>query len=762
MSAKIYTIPNLASNKFGIMDITYVYILIVVALALLAVSDLAIGVANDAVNFLNSAVGSKVAPMRVILIVASIGVVVGATFSSGMMEVARKGIFTPAAFSFVDIMILFVAVMVADVILLDLFNTLGLPTSTTVSIIFDLLGAAVGVAVIKVMNNPDLGPISGFLNSANALTIVSSILISIVIAFTIGSIVMYITRLIFSFNYEKNLKYLGAIWGGIAITAITYFMIVKGAKGSSIMSEETVDWILNNTLKVMAVCFIGFTIILQILYSVFNINILKVIVLVGTFALAMAFAGNDLVNFIGVPLAGYESFKLWVASGLSPDALYMSGLEGEVRTPLFFLLISGLVMVLALWFSKKARTVTQTELNLSRQTEGAERFDSNVFSRALVRQGMGLNRFFTFVLPDKFISWVNSRFNQEEAIARQLSTGAQFDYLRASVNMVVASALIAIGTSYKLPLSTTYVTFMVAMATALADRSWGRESAVNRISGVITVIVGWFITGLAAFTLSMLVAIFLMKTGFPGIIIVLLITIAVMVFSNRAHKRMSEKVSANEVSERVKSDDYVIECQGYLVNQMILLSSFYDKSIMGLMKEDRKKLKALKKDIGNMNAEIKSRKDSVALFIKRVSDEHIEAGAYYVQVFDYLRETGHSLTYLNGPILNHIENNHPPFTLTQHKELRGLSLEFNEFSNFLIYVLKSNNFDEIKGSFYKQAVLLESIENIKKKQLSRIKKGESSTKTGILYLNILSETKSLVLQMGNVMKAYRDFSRSMK
>jgi len=744
------------------MDITYVYILIVIALALLAVSDLAIGVANDAVNFLNSAVGSKVASMRVILIIASLGVLVGATFSSGMMEVARKGIFVPSAFSFVDIMILFIAVMVADIILLDLFNTLGLPTSTTVSIIFDLLGAAVGVAIIKVSQNPDLGPVSGFINSANALTIVSGILISIVVAFTIGSAVMYVTRLIFSFNFEKNLKYLGSIWGGLAITAITYFMIVKGAKGSSLMSEETVDWILSNTLKVMAVSFVGFTILLQILRSVFKINILKVIVLVGTFALAMAFAGNDLVNFIGVPLAGYESFKLWVVSGLSPDALYMSGLEGEVKTPLLFLLLSGLVMVLALWFSKKARTVTQTELNLSRQTEGAERFDSNVFSRALVRQGMGLNRFFTFVLPDKFILWVNSRFNQEEAIAHQIATGAQFDYLRASVNMVVASALIAIGTSYKLPLSTTYVTFMVAMATALADRSWGRESAVNRISGVITVIVGWFITGMAAFTLSLLVAMFLMKTGFPGIIIILLITVTIMVFSNRAHKRRSEKANSAEVTEKTKSDDYVIECQSYLVNQIILLSSFYDKSIMGLMKEDRKRLKALKKDIGSMNTEIKSRKDTVAQFIKRVSDERIEAGAYYVQVFDYLRETGHSITYLNGPILNHIENNHPPFTLTQQKELRGLSLEFNEYSNFLIYVLKSNNFDEIKGSFYKQAVIIESIENIKKKQLSRIKKGESSTKNGILYLNILSETKSLVLQMGNVMKAYRDFSKSMK
>jgi len=746
------------------MDITYVYIAIVIILALLAVSDLAIGVANDAVNFLNSAIGSKVASMRVILVIASVGVVVGATFSSGMMEVARKGIFIPGAFTFVDIMILFVAVMVADVILLDLFNTLGLPTSTTVSIIFDLLGAAVGVALIKVGKNPELGPVSGFINSANALTIVSGILISIVIAFTVGAVVMYFTRLIFSFNYEKNLKYLGSVWGGIAITAITYFIVVKGAKGSSIMNEDIVSWILSNTMKVLWICFIGFTIFLQILHSIFRINILKVIVLVGTFALAMAFAGNDLVNFIGVPLAGYESFKLWVASGAGPESLYMTGLAGAVKTPIIFLLFSGLVMVLALWFSKKARSVTQTELNLSRQTEGVERFESNVFSRALVRQGVGLNRFFTFILPDKFIKWVDGRFNQEEAKIRQLSSGAQFDYLRASVNMVVASALIAVGTSLKLPLSTTYVTFMVAMATALADRSWGRESAVNRISGVITVIAGWFFTAFAAFTISLLIAVFLMKTGIPGIVIVLLSTLAILFYSYRLHKKRVEKddYAEAQVTVGVKTENTVADCQGYIVNHMIMLSGFFDKSILLLFKEDRKLLKVLKKDISKMNSDIKAKKDAISAFIRKISDDHIEAGVHYVQVFDYLRETGHSITHLNSPVLSHIENNHPPFSLTQQKELRGLSIELNEYSNFLIYILKSNNFEEIKSSLIMQSKLLESIESKNKSQLSRIKKGESSRKASIVYLNIVAETKNLVLQMGNIVKAYRDFSKSMK
>ncbi|MFO7574526.1 MAG: inorganic phosphate transporter [Bacteroidales bacterium] len=462
-----------------------VYIFVLIALALLAISDLAIGVANDAVNFLNSAFGSKVAPVKVILLIASIGVIIGATFSSGMMEVARKGIFNPSAFSFSHIMIIFVAVMITDILLLDLFNTLGLPTSTTVSIIFELLGASVGVAIIIVSADPEKSGIAGYINSSGALTIIAGILISIVVAFTIGLVIQSITRVIFSFNYESNFRYLGSIWGGIAITAITYFIVIKGAKGSALMGPETVEWIMNNTGKLMLFSLAGWTLMLQILYSLFRVNILKIIVLIGTFSLAMAFAGNDLVNFIGVPLAGYEAFKLWVASGEAPEIFSMTGLAGAVKTPVVFLLLSGLIMVLALWFSKKARSVTQTEINLSRQDEGFERFESTQLSRVLVRQGIGIGRFFNFILPGRLIAWIDSRFDITESARQHKETGAKFDLLRASVNLAVASALIAIGTSYKLPLSTTYVTFMVAMATALADRSWGRESAVYRISGVV-------------------------------------------------------------------------------------------------------------------------------------------------------------------------------------------------------------------------------------------------------------------------------------
>jgi phosphate/sulfate permease len=741
-----------------------VYIFVLIALALLAISDLAVGVANDAVNFLNSAFGSKVAPVKTVLLIASLGVLIGATFSSGMMEVARKGIFNPAAFSFSHVMIIFVAVMITDIILLDLFNTLGLPTSTTVSIIFELLGASVGVALVIVSADPESSGIAGYINSSGALTIIAGILLSIVVAFTVGMVIQYITRVIFSFNYERNFRYLGSIWGGIAITAITYFILIKGAKGSSLMKPEIVEWIMHNTGRLLIFSLAGWTLLLQILYTLFRVNILKIIVLVGTFSLAMAFAGNDLVNFIGVPLAGYESFKLWVASGEAPEMFSMTGLAGSVKTPTAFLLLSGLVMVLALWFSKKARSVTKTEINLSRQDEGLERFESTHFSRVLVRQGVGIGKFLNFILPERIITWLDSRFDPTESEKRQKMQGAKFDLLRASVNLTVASALIAIGTSYKLPLSTTYVTFMVAMATALADRSWGRESAVYRISGVVTVVLGWFVTAFAAFTLSLLVALFLSKTGLIGIAILIPVVVTIIIYSYLAHRKRVKKEEIKEqnfIASTENIADYVPECQNFLISNIIMMSGLVDKSIIGLIREDRKRLRKVRKSVADMNQEIKRRKDSVHTFIRRLSDEHLESGAFYVQIFDYLREAGHSITYLTGPVFNHVENNHPPLTINQQKELRGLSLEFNEYGNFIIYILKSGNFDEITGLLSKQAAFVETIESIKKKQLSRIKKGESGTKAGVLYLNILNESKNLALQLGNLVKAYRDFSRSM-
>ncbi|MCD4744752.1 MAG: inorganic phosphate transporter, partial [Bacteroidales bacterium] len=454
-----------------------IYLILIIVLFALAISDLIVGVSNDAVNFLNSAIGSKVAPFNVIMIIAALGILVGATFSGGMMEIARKGIFHPEHFYFSEIMIIFLAVMITDVILLDTFNTFGMPTSTTVSIVFELLGAAVAVSIIKITNSPDALELSEYINTAKALAIITGILLSVVLAFSIGAIIQYLVRILFSFDYKKNLKYFGAIWGGIAITAITYFILIKGAKGASFMSDDAKQLIRENTLTIIGVSFFAWTIILLLLTWVSKINILKLIVLVGTFALAMAFAGNDLVNFIGVPLAGYESFKEFIANpAADPNMFPMLKLAGKVKTPTLFLIIAGLIMAVTLWLSRKARTVTETEIGLSRQDVGQERFGSSYFARSIVRNTRSFATRLNFLIPKSITNKIDKQFDQTVYKQKQKALGANapaFDMVRASVNLVVASILISFATSLKLPLSTTYVTFMVAMGTSLSDRAWG-------------------------------------------------------------------------------------------------------------------------------------------------------------------------------------------------------------------------------------------------------------------------------------------------
>ncbi|NQU85257.1 MAG: inorganic phosphate transporter, partial [Mariniphaga sp.] len=473
------------------------YLILVVILFALAISDLIVGVSNDAVNFLNSAIGSKAARKWVIYTVASLGVLVGATFSSGMMEVARKGIFHPDMFVFSEIMVIFLAVMITDIILLDTFNTFGLPTSTTVSIVFELLGAAVAVSLVKIYSSDgSLVELAKYINSGKALAIITGILLSVFVAFVVGAIIQYLSRLMFSFRYQKNLKYFAGFFGGLAIASITYFMIIKGAKGASFMKAETVAFLKNNMLEILIYSLIGWTILLQLLYWLFKIDIPKIIVLVGTFALAMAFAGNDLVNFIGVPLAGFESFKAWSTQAISsPDEFQMTILTGKVGTPTYMLLIAGLVMIITLITSRKARSVVATTLDLSRQNEGEERFQSSLFSRLVVRNTINVNKKFKRLMPGNVNRFLENRFQAiQDFTASNDPDKPAFDKIRASVNLIVASILISLGTSLKLPLSTTYVTFMVAMGTSLSDRAWDRESAVYRISGVFTVISGWFLT----------------------------------------------------------------------------------------------------------------------------------------------------------------------------------------------------------------------------------------------------------------------------
>lgn len=739
------------------------YILIVAILIVLALSDLVVGVSNDAVNFLNSSIGSKAGSFKLIIIVAALGILFGTTFSSGMMEVARKGIFHPDQFFFSEIMIIFLAVMLTDVLLLDLFNTFALPTSTTVSIVFELLGAAVAVSLIKIsMLGDSVGTLGNYINSNSALLIITGILLSVVIAFSVGLIVQWIVRVIFSFDYEKTYKYFGSIWGGIAISIITYFILIKGAKGSSFLTDEVVNWIINNTSLILVLSFVGWTILLQFLYLFTRINILKIIVLVGTFALSMAFAGNDLVNFVGVPLAGLESLKSFLNSGISDPSLFsMSSLAGKIQTPTYILLLSGLVMVIALIKSKKARSVTATEINLSRQDEGYERFESSILARNLVRGVINFSTIVSNVIPTNVHRFIDKKFNQKPFQVRKKKEGVSFDLVRASVNLVTASALIALGTSLKLPLSTTYVTFMVAMGSSLADRAWGRDSAVYRISGVITVIGGWFFTALSAFIGAFIMA-YLIHLGGMYIIIALIFLLVFLLYKSFGihKKREMEKVlteSAELTGVQINGENILKSCNDNVIHTLTSVSQLYSKTITGLANFKRKSLVNTLEDIEDLNKRTKFLKNSLPKIIARLHEEDIESGHYYVQVIDYLTETVNSITYIAKPIFIYIDNNHKPLIPEQKVEITELRNNINDFFKTTILVLKEKGFINIDAILKDQHLLLESITKISKKQLKRIKNQESGTKNSTLYLNVMGETKSLLLFTINLIKAQRDF-----
>ena len=523
----------------------YYYIAVLVFLALLACFDLFVGVSNDAVNFLNSAMGSRIASFRTTMWVATFGVLLGATFSSGMMEIARSGIFHPQMFNFAEVMIIFFAVMIADIVLLDAFNSLGLPTSTTVSIVFELLGSAIAAAAIKLYwEGGSFELIFDYINTSKSLTIISAILVSVVVAFVSGAVIQYIMRLIFSFHFERVYRYVGGVFGGLSITAIAYFLVMKGARGASFMQPEWIDWIETNTSMLVVVLFVGFSILFQLLILLSNFNVFKIVILAGTFSLAFAFAGNDLVNFVGVPLAAYDSFKIWMASGASPDDLMMNGLLVSTKTETFFLVASGLVMVFTLWYSKKAHRVLQTALNLSAQQSDHEQFGSSIPGRVIVRASMGLGNIVNQLIPGAVKQKLDSRF-----VPKKLERGEiplPFDYVRASVNLVLSAALISSATSLQLPLSTTYVTFMVAMGSSFADGAWDRETAVYRISGVLTVISGWFLTALTASTLAAVVCLVIFIGG--GFIAFLLALLAffLIVKSNMRFKEQEAKFKAEQ------------------------------------------------------------------------------------------------------------------------------------------------------------------------------------------------------------------------
>lgn len=729
------------------------YILIVAVLFLLAISDLIVGVSNDAVNFLNSAIGSKAAPFKIILAIAAVGVLVGAVFSNGMMEVARKGIFNPEFFAFNEIMIIFLAVMLTDILLLDFFNTIGLPTSTTVSIVFEILGAAVAVAIYKVTRAVDgLHEVSDYINVEKTVMIIVGIFLSVIIAFTVGMIIQWFVRLAFSFNVKKTQKYWTGLWGGFAITAILFFLIIKGAKGSTLISSDMLATIKEHTARVMLISFVGWTVFFQLLTVFTRINVMKITVLVGTFALAMAFAGNDLVNFIGVPLAGFESFKAFMASGSTdPNGFLMSALREPVVTPVLFLIAAGTIMVLTLRFSKKAKSVTATTLDLSRQGEGSERFASSSLARFLVRRAIDASNGVAKITPPVIIRFVQDRFDEEKNRDKNESK-MSFDLVRASVNLVVASILIAVGTSLKLPLSTTYVTFMVAMGTSLADGAWGRESAVYRITGVLTVIGGWFFTAFSAFLASFLIASLIFFGKLPVILILIVLSIFILLRTHAFHKRKADRQERIEESEVTASIEVLKVCSDEVKNSIIKVSNILTLTYTNLFKEKHKELKNLRKEAKKLSKEIKDIRDNIPETLKKFEENELVSGHHYVQVVAYMKEMSNSLMHIVQPAYNHLDNNHS-LDKEQVDSLKEFNQKTIEFFDFLISILDNRSFDKLNELIVRRDEMINMANVILLNRIKILKKTQKGVKISVTYMEMLSETKNLFLNAVHLVKS---------
>ena len=743
------------------------YILMLIALAVLAMVDLVVGVSNDAVNFLNSAIGSKAIAIRNIMIIASIGVFFGAITSSGMMEVARKGIFNPGMFMFQDIMFIFMAVMITDILLLDVFNTLGMPTSTTVSIVFELLGAAVAISLIKISQNDaeSISAIWNYINYEKASLIIFGILLSVVVAFSVGALVQFVSRLIYSFNFEKRPSYINALFGGFAITAITYFIIIKGMKGTPYYKD--VKYLIeDNTLSIIAGSFLLWTIISQVFIKLFNLNVLKLIIGIGTFSLAMAFSGNDLVNFIGVPIAAWNSYEAWSVSGVEANAFSMEILAKKVPSNIWLLLIAGGIMVITLWTSSKARNVIKTGIDLSRQGEGHEKFQPNPLSRLVVRASMGINAGLTYVLPAKTIAFVDSKFQKPviELPKDKTYELPAFDMVRASVNLIVAGILISIATSLKLPLSTTYVTFMVAMGTSLADRAWGRESAVYRVAGVINVVGGWFLTAITAFLAAALVA-YLISWDMV-MIPVLLVLVAFLIGRNTIiHRKKSKEVKEQEYIQRadlITINGVIEESADHISGVANRVNKLYTNVVDDLSNHDLNKLRKTDKHVGKLNEEIDNLKDGVFYFIKSLDDTSVQASRFYILVLGYLQDVAQSISYISRASFKHVNNNHKNLKKGQLKDLKGIDNQLTELLGKVSTIFDLRAFDDLEDILIEKQALLKDVSDSIEKQVTRIRQEESSPKNTTLYFSILLETQDLITALMSLLQTYEEFHISTK
>ena len=719
-------------------------------MALLAVTGLFIGVMNDAANFLNSAIGSKAAPVRVIMAVASVGIIVGAVTSTGMMEVARNGMFDPGMFSFHEVILLYLSVMFANIILLDLYNSWGLPTSTTVSLIFCLLGAAIAVSTFKIAGSDALsmGDLGEFIHTGRAFGIVAAILLSVVIALTVGTAVMYVSRLIFSFRYTRALSRYGALWCGASLTAIIYFALFKGLKGT-LSQTAFIHMVENHIILSLLVCWLVCSLILFFVQR-FKINILRITILGGTFALALAFAGNDLVNFIGVPIAGWDAFR--IARHAGDSAMTMDALNENVPANFAFLVGAGVVMILTLWTSRKAMHVTETELSLASQNDEQEQreYGSSAFARAIVRATLNTNHAIERVVPQRLREAISRRFEVTDIE----HTGAPFDMIRATVNLTTSALLIAMATSLKLPLSTTYVCFMVAMGSSLADRAWGRESAVYRISGVMTVVAGWFITALGGFLIAFVVGLALIYGGTPAFIVITLLCGYMLIHSNFLKK---DKESAIVKEHEDTNEDIIANLRDEVCRTMECATKIYDRTLIAVFKENRKVLRDMVKESNDLFYQSRERKYSLLPTLKKLQGGDVNTAHYYVQVVDYLNEMTKALMHITRPAFEHIDNNHEGLSKEQARDLMSINDDVESIYRHINLMLREGDFSEIETVLTMRDQLFESIAEAIKSELTRINEARSNTKASMLYLTILTETKNMVLQSRNLLKSQQYF-----
>ena len=731
-----------------------VFTMILVVLGILAILDLIVGVSNDAINFLNSSLGSKVAPFKVIISVAAVGIIVGVLTSSGMMEVARNGVFHCEMFTFNEVMFLFVGIMLSDVILLNTFNALGLPTSTTVSLIFELLGSSVAIALYKISNDPALSiaNLDQFINTGKALAMISGILCSVVLAFITGSVFMYFSRLIFSFRYTESLRRYGSMWCGVSIVGIIYFAIFKGLKNSGLLTPEFNVFVSDNIYLLLfglwVVCSAGLYLLQRM-----NVCILKITILSGTFALALAFAGNDLVNFIGVPLAGFDSYRMALDSG--NEAMLMGDLANTTPATIWLLLLAGIIMAVTLFFSRDAMKVATTELSLSAKNNKDERFGSSPISRSLVRFALNINRSMRDSLPASWIDRINSRFIPDDSF---MAENASYDKIRAVVNLTAAAILICIGTSLKLPLSTTYVVFMVAMGSSLADRAWGRDSAVYRISGVLIVISGWFMTAIIGFCLSLLVGLFLIwGKAFALVALIILCGYILTQHYISTPKKNEEDDSLAPINGNNDEKEVLVYYSNAICKSMNEISGIYNRMLIALYTENRTALREEKVKSEEMYRKANDAKYGIVEVLAKLEADHISTAHFYVQVVDYLCEVTKALMHCVRPAYEHINNNHRGLSGEQIKDLKCINDDVNSIFNVIDEMLRNNRFDDLDSVMEMRDNLFEVIADCIKNQIKRLKEADMSTRASALYFNLLNETKTMVLQTRNVIKAQAYF-----